>query len=251
MHNDYRNKKTGGKKSNQEERFAAVLALHWSMCAPPCHELTEAAAPLMWPQQLSWPFQLQLWKVRSAPGLASQRKAEASWHNGVWSIDCSMTENFPIHQKVVNVKPCHTHPFPFLWLLPSFSLLFFLFQNRELAGLWRVSLSTASPVFCNWRKQSWREREAGVRLIRYRSSEMPQTSESGSPCVSSTLGGNSTAKMTARKVASLQDRVALILCLVSADTWSAVQHWKAKLIPWPVVILVLAEEAVSWEPEGK
>lgn len=125
------------------------------MFALNCHELTEAALLLIWHQQLSLPFQQQLCEARSAPGpVTCFRKAEASWHDRVWFIDCNMMENFPVHEEAVNVKPSHIHPFPFLQLFPSFSLLsyFFLSQNREFAGLRRVTLTAASPLFFNRRK---------------------------------------------------------------------------------------------------
>jgi len=69
--------KKARKKRKQEERFAAVLLLRYSVFALDCQELTEAALLLIWHQQLTLPFQQQLCQARSAPGpLTCFRKAE-------------------------------------------------------------------------------------------------------------------------------------------------------------------------------
>lgn len=181
MYNEYKKKNQGGKNEQSGGEIYSSFS-----CISPCLlslAMNWLKLVFLWGDHSSSVSPLSSSSARQgllqALGLAPQSKAEASWHDGVWFIDCSMMENILIHQKVVNVKPCYAHPFPFLWPFPSFSLIFscFLSQNRELAGLRRVTPSTASPVFFNWRKQSQRERGAGVSLIWCPSSEMPQPSK--------------------------------------------------------------------------
>lgn len=88
--------------------------------------------------------------------MTCSRKSEICLHYWVWAVDCCMSA----HGEVVNIKHSHTHNFPFLWLFPSFSLLycFSLFQYRESAGLY--SFSSLS----NGRKQSSGEWEAGEHI---------------------------------------------------------------------------------------